>query len=32
MWGLIIAVVAFAVTAVIVMNHTTTGTVPTIDY
>jgi predicted metal-dependent HD superfamily phosphohydrolase len=32
MWGLIIAVVAFAVTAFIVAGHTTTTTVPTIDY
>jgi predicted metal-dependent HD superfamily phosphohydrolase len=32
MWGLIIAVVAFAVTAVIVTNHTAPGSVPTIDY
>jgi hypothetical protein len=33
MWGLIIAVVAFAVTAFIVAGHTTTATtVPTIDY
>lgn len=32
MWGLIIAVVAFAVTAFIVAGHTTTSTVPTIDY
>jgi len=33
MWGLIIAVVAFAVTAFIVMGHTTAATaVPTIDY
>jgi len=32
MWGLIIAVVAFAVSAIIVMNHTTAGGVPTIDY
>lgn len=32
MWGLIIAVAAFAVTAVIVTNNTTTTTVPTIDY
>jgi hypothetical protein len=32
MWGLIIAVVAFAVTAFIVAGHTTTTAVPTIDY
>jgi predicted metal-dependent HD superfamily phosphohydrolase len=33
MWGLIIAVVAFAITGVIVANHTTAATsVPTIDY
>jgi len=32
MWGLIIAVVAFAVTAVIAMNHTPSGAVPTLDY
>jgi predicted metal-dependent HD superfamily phosphohydrolase len=32
MWGLIIAVVAFSVTAFIVAGHTTTSTVPTIDY
>ena len=32
MWGLIIAVIAFAVTAFIVAGHTTTTAVPTIDY
>jgi predicted metal-dependent HD superfamily phosphohydrolase len=32
MWGLIIAVIAFAVTAVIATNHTAPGSVPTIDY
>ena len=33
MWGLIIAVVAFAITGVIVANHTTAASsVPTIDY
>lgn len=32
MWGLIIAVIAFAVTAFIVAGHTTTTPVPTIDY
>jgi len=33
MWGLIIAVVAFAITGVIVANHTTEASaVPTIDY
>ena len=33
MWGLIIAVVAFAITGVIVANHTTeASSVPTIDY
>lgn len=32
MWGLIIAVLAFAVTAFIVAGHTSTTPVPTIDY
>ncbi|HEY6956847.1 MAG TPA: Pycsar system effector family protein [Flavisolibacter sp.] len=32
MWGLIIAVIAFAVTAIVVMNHTAVTSVPTIDY
>jgi predicted metal-dependent HD superfamily phosphohydrolase len=32
MWGLIIAVIAFAVTAFVVASHTTTTAVPTIDY
>lgn len=32
MLGLIVAVIAFAVTAIIVMNHMATTTVPTIDY
>lgn len=32
MWGLIIAVLAFAVTAFIVAGHATTTPVPTIDY
>ena len=32
MWGLIIAVAAFAIAAVIVTNHTAANPVPTIDY
>lgn len=32
MWGLIIAVLAFAITAFVVASHTTTTTIPTIDY
>lgn len=32
MWGLIVAVVAFAITAFIVSGHSTVTTVPTIDY
>ena len=32
MWGLIIAVIAFTVTAIVVMNHTAVTSVPTIDY
>lgn len=32
MWGLIIAVLAFAVTAFVVASHTTATPVPTIDY
>jgi predicted metal-dependent HD superfamily phosphohydrolase len=32
MWGLIVAVLAFAVTAFIVAGHSTTTAVPTIDY
>jgi hypothetical protein len=32
MWGLIIAVLAFAITAFIVAGHSTTTAVPTIDY
>ena len=32
MWGLIVAVLAFAITAFIVAGHSTTTAVPTIDY
>ncbi len=32
MWGLIIAVIAFAITAFVVAGHAATTTVPTIDY
>jgi hypothetical protein len=32
MWGLIIAVLAFAVTAFVASSNTTTTAVPTIDY
>jgi len=32
MWGLIVAVFAFAITAFIVSGHSTVTTVPTIDY
>lgn len=32
MWGLIVAVIAFAITAFVVAGHAATTTVPTIDY